>query len=241
MEIIKKSILLQLLFCVSVPAFCQFTSYSKYHREYSYVSDVEDMSSYESKMYNRWTSNEADDKAYSLLLLNAARAQDNLIDAPALIVAFNLYNASDDNIDEGLNQILLEIINTSPKKIKSITFKFSFERNGEPVYDVKTGDRYCVLTFGNLVRRTSSERYNDIKSSVLKTYHFLDYRNALFFKPFYNKKVTSTKLESVKVVYTDGTTTKNIAIWDEGYNNEDRLLTEGPLQPIIKFLDETKD
>ena len=60
---------------------------------------------------NRWTSNEADDKAYSLLLLNAARAQDNLIDAPALIVAFNLYNASDDNIDEGLNQILLEIIN----------------------------------------------------------------------------------------------------------------------------------
>ena len=49
------------------------------------------------------------------------------------------------------------------------------------------------------------------------------------------------KLESVKVVYTDGTTTKNIAIWDEGYNNEDRLLTEGPLQPIIKFLDETKD
>ena len=79
MEIIKKSILLQLLFCVSVPAFCQFTSYSKYHREYSYVSDVEDMSSYEIKMYNRWTSNEADDKAYSLLLLNAARAQDNFV------------------------------------------------------------------------------------------------------------------------------------------------------------------
>ena len=45
----------------------------------------------------------------------------------------------------------------------------------------------------------------------------------------------------MKVIYTDGTTTKNIAIWDEGYNNEDRLLTEGPLQPIIKFLDETKD
>jgi hypothetical protein len=233
----KNIITIFLLMSLCQEAFCQYKNYSKYDRKYSYVSEVEDMSSYEIQMYNLWKSRGESD-TICLEYLNAARAQDNLIAAPAAIISYTPFIQEDSlSEDFGLNQIFVEMINTTPKAIAEITLIFTFTGDyGQELYDIRTGDKYCTMSFKDLAGRTSSNKYRDIFHTVLQTYHILDYRKAEYFVPFYNKKTNIAHLEDVIILYKDGSTTNNIAVWDDMYQDI-RLYEEGPLEPIVKQLE----
>lgn len=158
--------MLSFIFAINF-ANAQFASYSSYDNEVSAVYEVEDMESYEIKDYNSWAKAGLKHEA-SLMYINAYRAQINLINAPATIIDYHLFN---DEENSGAAELHIEIINSSPKTIKELTLKFEFENNGTPVYDIKTGDRYMVLKYSNLCGRTKSDLYVEVADNITKCYH----------------------------------------------------------------------
>ena len=230
----KKFILISLLVLLApISAKAQFTTYSSADNEEYAVYEVEDMDSYEIKDYNNWTKAGFEHK-YSLLYINAYRAQINLINSPATIIDYHLYTEEDES---GAAIVDVELINSTPKTIKEITFEFEFRNGSTPIYDIKTGDSYMVLKFTNLRGRTKSDIYSEVAESILKCYHLLKCEDAIYIKKFYNKKATSVNLNSVKIKYTDGSTSNKAAIFDNGYLGNNHLLSDGPLSPYIKYLD----
>lgn len=206
----------------------QITSYSSYDNEETVVYEVEDMESYEIKDYNRWAK-EGYTNESSLMYINAYRAQINLIDAPATIIKY--YFIKNENESDPL-VVDVELINSTTKTIKEITLEFEFDNATTPVYDIKTGDSYLVLKYSNLSGRTKSDLYDEVANTVLKSYHYLKYKDATYKKLFYNKKATVTRLHSAKIKYIDGTTSTKIAVFQNG-----SLLENGPLSPFVKYLE----
>lgn len=230
----KKYLLISLIALLAVvTANAQISSYSSYDNEESVVYEVEDMESYEIKDYNSWTKKDLPHES-SMMYINAYRAQLNLLNAPATIIDYRIYN--DKEVSNAI-EIHVEIINSSPKTIKEITLEFEFENDGSPVYDIKTGDRYMVLKFANLKGRTKSDLYSDVADNILKCYHFLRNDDATYKKLFYNKKADVVRLHSAKIKYTDGSTSTKVAVFDNGYDGKYRLLDDGPLSPITKYID----
>lgn len=239
----KKFILISLIALLAVvTANAQFPTYSSYDNEFSPVYEVEDMESYEIKDYNSWTKKDLPHES-SLMFINSYRAQLNLINAPATIIDFQLYNGND---NPGALMLIIELINSTPKTIKEITLEFEFKNDGTPVYDIKSGEKYLVLKFANLKGRTKSEMYNDVAENILNCYHMLRSDSSVNKKLFYNKKANMARLHSARVKYTDGSSSSNIAIFDNGYSSKESLYNDGPLSPIVKYLshinkDETQD
>ncbi len=230
----KKTLLISLVaLLASISANAQISSYSSYDNEVSVVYEVEDMESYEIKDYNSWTKAGAKHEA-SLMYINAYRAQINLLNAPATIIDFHLYN---DEENTGAAELTIEIINSTPKTIKEITLEFEFENDGNPVYDIKTGDRYMVLKYSNLSGRTKSDLYVEVANNITKCYHLFQTKDASYKKLFYNKKANIVRLHSAKIKYTDGSTSTRIAVFNNGYNGKQRLFNDGPLSPIVKYMD----
>ena len=198
----KKNLIISLLIVlVNSFANAQITTYSSADNEEYAVFEVEDMYPDEIKTYNSWISDGLPENV-ALMYINAGRAQTNLINAPATIVDFH-FDSGNQDVD-GTVRLFVELINTSPKTIKDITFEFEFENYGSPVYDIKTGDRYLVLKYSNLKGRTKSDLYKDLVQGSLDTYHLLTYEKATYKKLFHNKKASAVLLHSVKIKYTDG-------------------------------------
>ena len=222
----KRLSLISFLICLCANyIFAQFSTYSPNDNAYNVVFDVEDLSSDEIKFYNLLKShNYSEDN--SMYIVNVARAQNNLMLAPATIIemTYAIDKKNEDNL--GSNELFLNIINTTPKTIKEITLKFSFYNGGKQVYDIKTGDPYCILTFRNLKGRVDSEDTNRILSSILDCFHSLKTSDAVNVKKFFNKKANSCKIESVKItaphqqkqlfltmVHLNNTTSTTMDLW----------------------------
>ena len=230
----KKFLLISLLTLLTYAfANAQFTTYSSYDNEESAVFEVEDMESYEIKDYNRWTK-QGDSHQSSMLYINAARAQNNLIDAPATIIDYWLYKDKED--ESGCLFVDVALINSTPKTIKEITLEFEFKNDYTQVYDIKTGDNYLVLKFKNLSGRTKSDLYEDIADNIFKCFHLLKFKDATYKKLFYNKKATSVIIHSVNIKYADGSISTKAAIFDNGYSGDKNLYEDGPLSPLTKYL-----
>lgn len=216
----------------ALTANAQFSTYSSYDNEESVVYEVEDMESYEIKDYNSWAKAGVKHEA-SLMYINAYRAQINLINAPATIIDYHLFN---DEENSGAAELHIEIINSTTKTIKELTLEFEFENNGTPVYDIKTGDKYMVLKYSNLSGRTKSDLYVEVADNITKCYHHFLTKDASYKKLFYNKKANTVRLHSVKIRYTDGSTSTKIAVFDNGYDGKQSLFSDGPLSPIVKYM-----
>ena len=219
----KRLSLISFLICLCANyIFAQFSTYSPNDNAYNVVFDVEDLSSDEIKFYNLLKShNYSEDN--SMYIVNVARAQNNLMLAPATIIemTYAIDKKNEDNL--GSNELFLNIINTTSKTIKEITLKFSFYNDGKQVYDIKTGDPYCILTFRNLKGRVDSEDTNRILSSILDCFHAL--------------KTSDCMIESVKIKYTDGTSSTKAALFDNGLSKQYDLYNDGPLAPLSKYSD----
>ena len=204
------------------------------------ANQVEDLGSEEIKTYNSFVNGEdgmSNDAA--LFLINAGRAHTNLQYAPATIIDYHLFPevTEEDSIPEALGacNVLLELINTTSKVISEITLEFEFENNGTPVYDIKTGDKYCILKFKNLKGRTNSEKYSEIRKTIYECYHILSFSDASYKKLFYNKKATTIRLHRCTIKYNDGTTSNKVAIFENGYSDSDKLFNDGPLKPLLDY------
>lgn len=222
----------------------QFTNYSKYDNVETTASQVEELGSEEIKTYNYFI-NSGLNKEQALLYINAGRAHTNLQCAPATIIEYYFTNeiTESDSIPDALGacDVTVVLINTTPKTIKEITLEFKFERYGSQIYDIKTGDKYCVLKFTDLKGRTKSEKYGDILNTIYQCWHYLDITDATNKKLFYNKLAESMKLNKVFIKYEDGTTSSKVAIFDKGYLNKDKLGKDGPLKPLIEHMDKYRE
>ncbi len=211
----KRLSLISFLICLCANyIFAQFSTYSPNDNAYNVVFDVEDLSSDEIKFYNLLKShNYSEDN--SMYIVNVARAQNNLMLAPATIIemTYAIDKKNEDNL--GSNELFLNIINTTPK----------------------TGDPYCILTFRNLKGRVDSEDTNRILSSILDCFHALKTSDAVNVKKFFNKKANSCMIESVKIKYTDGTSSTKAALFDNGLSKQYDLYNDGPLAPLSKYSD----
>lgn len=240
----NKYVFISLLFCLThITNSAQITVYTSDDNEEYPVFEVEEMYPEEIKSYNSFIKQGMPEKT-ALLYINAGRAQDNLIYAPATIIDYDFKPeiTEEDSIPDAIGAIgvWVTLINTTPKTIKEITLEFEFEFADSPVYDIKTGNSYLVLKFSNLKGRTKSDRYSVIVENLLSCYHLLSYKDATYKKLFYNKKATVIKLHSARIKYTDGSTSNKIAVFSEGYSNDETLLNSGPLAPVIKFLNATR-
>lgn len=219
--------LLPILLMSLIPAFslAQFSTYSPYMVKERFVGEVEDMEPAEIKAYNAFVDAGVPDTV-SLYLINAARAQENLINAPATIINYS-FIPSDALGGEAL--VSMRLINTTTKTISEAQFTFDFfNDNREPVYDIKTGDKYLTLTFRNLTGRTSSAIYRDIARTARNTYHqMVSIEPGCLKKPFVNRKAKLIKCVKALITYTDGTSSQNVAVF-----TDDDLYNNGPLQPI---------
>lgn len=221
----KRFILFNLFFAlVNFIGSAQITSYSSYDNISDVVYDVEDMEAFEIKDYNSFIKDSISHD-FSLGMINASRAQDNLINSPATIIEFQWCS----------DMMCFNILNTTVKTIKEITLEFEFKNGSNTVYDVNTGDRYMIIKFNNLRGRTSSNLYWKISEEIFKCYHALTLNDASFIKPFRNKKANFIKLHKATIRYIDGTVSNKIAVFDSGYFNDKRLYMDGPLAPISKY------
>lgn len=232
--------------CFQHKVYAQFSSYSKYNNEESVAYQVEDLSSEEIKTYNSFVNGENGMSNHvALFLINAGRAHTNLQCAPATIIDFHLKSeiTEEDSIPEALGacDVFVELINTTPKVINEITFEFEFENNGSKVYDIKTGDQYCILKFKNLKGRTNSNKYSEIRETIFDCYHVLSFKNASYKKLFYNKKATTIRLHRCLIKYNDGTTSNKVSIFDNGYSDSDKIFNDGPLKPLLDLLKKLKE
>lgn len=234
----KKTLCALLLSVSSLITHAQLTNYSSYDVEYDAAASVEDMTPDEIRTYNDMILNGCDTDA-AVMLINAGRAQDNLIAAPPTIIELHCDGeiTDADSLPEykGATAIWVEVINTTPKNIREMTLTFSFSRYDSPMYNIKDGSKYCVLTFNNLKGRTKSNRYTDISNSLFDTFFIGGLPEASKVTPFYNSKADKFMLEKVFIRYSDGTTTNKAAIWNRGVLDE-KLSEDGPLKPITKLL-----
>lgn len=215
----------------------QISSYGSYDNLESVVFQVENMKPDEIKKYNSWAEKGIPEQA-RLLAINSARAQTNLIAAPATIVEFH-YAVLKDTLESlnGLNEISISLINSTPKTIKEIAFVFSFKGgNNETIYDIKSGDKYCTLKFTNLKGRTITTDYKEVADGVMQSFHYLDYGKAAYCKPFFNKIAKAVHLESVNIQYADNTTSKKVSVFDKGLLGGENLYDNGPIQPVTAFI-----
>ena len=98
-----------------------------------------------------------------------------------------------------------------------------------------------MLKFTDLKGRTKSEKYGDILNTIYQCWHCLDITDATNKKLFYNKLAESMKLNKVFIKYEDGTTSSKVAIFDKGYLNKDKLEKDGPLKPLIEYMDKYRE
>ena len=227
------------LYCIKANS--QYTIYYSWNNDESPAFEVEDMESSEIKDYNNFVSSGITPHK-AMVYINAARAFCNLESAPATIINFEcspVVEVEDSIFDAlGACNVSLELINTTTKTIKEVTFKFSFSADGKQLYDIKTGDQFCVLTFRNLKGRSSSRKYVDILDHILEPYHNLTLNDASEKKLFYNKKSKTIKLESIRIKYEDGTISNNrVAIMGDSDGN---LLENGPLRPIVLYFNKVR-
>lgn len=231
---IEKDIIVILFIILSnIVASAQLSIYTSDDNVESVVYDVEDLYPEEIKVYNEWIK-EGVTHEHAMQLINYGRAQDNLIAAPATIIEYGFQ--VDENSSDGKIILLGFIINSSPKTIKEITLQFEFKNSsGNPIYDIKSGDKYMIIKLTNLTGRTKSTLYRDIALSVLKTIHgFVSDEGICVIKPFHNKKVYAVRLHSAKIKYVDGSISTKIAVFSKGYF-EDGLIEDGPLGPATKY------
>lgn len=229
-------LLLIMLFSPCV-ATAQTSSYASSDNLESAVLQVESMRPNEIKAYNSWKEKGIPEQA-RLLAINAIRAQINLVAAPATIVEFHNVVLKD-TVDSlvGLNEPSIDLINSTPKTIKEITFTFSFkDERGEAVYDIKTGNEYCMLRFSDLEGRTTSTELDELAKGVARCFHHLDYDKASYRQPFYNKTASYARLEKVNIKYADNTTSDRVSLFDKGFFGNGNLYHDGPLQPVTAFL-----
>lgn len=220
----------------------QTSVYSSNDNVESAVYQVENMKPDEIRTYNKW-KNAGISEQTCLAAINAARAQDNLIAAPSTIIDIH-YLVHKDTTEplDGLNDISIDLINSTPKTIKEITFTFSFKGSyNKQLYDVKTGDKYCVLKYENLKGRAKSVQYKELTDEVMQSFHSLKFDNATYCKPFYNKMAESTHLENVNIKYDDNTTSNKVAIFYKGMLGDKSLYDDGPLQPITALQTKTRE
>ena len=230
----NKYLVLIASFLFTLQIHAQITSYSKWDNVESVAYEVEEMESDEIKTYNSFINNGISIE-YALKLINAGRAQTNLIYAPATIINYNFSPevTEQDSIQDALGacNIWVEIINTTPKIIREITVEFEFLDYNTQLYDIKTGGKYCVLKFNNLKGRTNSNKYVEIEETIMDCYSILGMSDASYKKLFYNKKANTIRLHKAIIKYNDGTTSNKIAVFDNDYSNS--LLYDGPLKPLI--------
>ena len=226
-----------------IQVFAQFSSYSSDDNEEEPAYQVEELSSEEIKIYNSFIENGMNNEQ-ALMYINAGRAHTNLECAPATIIDFSFDPELDelDSIPDALGAcgVFVKILNTTPKTIKEITLEFEFKCNGTQVYDIKTGDKYCVLKFQNLKGRTKSTLYSEIIKTVLNIFYNFDMSDASYKKLFYNKKSTTISLHRVAIKYSDGTSSNKAAIFYNGFNDSEDLFHDGPLKPLISYMNKIK-
>lgn len=230
------------LLCLTMALFplastAQISSYGSYDNLETVVFQVENMKPDEIKRYNSWAEKGLPEQT-RLLAINSARAQTNLMAAPATIVEVH-YAVLKDTIESlnGLNEISISLINSTPKTIKEIAFVFSFKgETHETIYDVKSGDKYCILKFANLRGRTMTTDFKEVATGVMQSFHYLDYRKATYCKPFFNKIAKTVQLERVNIQYADNTTSKKVSVFDNGLWGGENLYDNGPMQPVTAFI-----
>ena len=226
-----------LIFCIST-LFC-YAQFSTFHTTdiTKAVYDVNDMQPQEIRNYNKWNYQNWGE-GLCLLHVNADRAHDNLIKAPAIIIGFvdcgavTIHDEMPNYI--GAQNISIQLINTSPKTIKTITFRFAFyNQAGTQVFDTKTGNPYCSLTFTNLKGRTSSNSHDQTALDLFKCYHLLTLNNATQKTLFYNKTIAVCKLKDVKVVYIDGTKSSKVSLVEQNCTSVIDFLEHSPFVPLF--------
>lgn len=236
------TLIVSFIFCTHIQA--QITTYSKWDNVEKVSYQVEDLGPEEIRTYNSFVNSgmSIDD---ALLDINAGRAHSNLEYAPATIVdyVFTSEVTDKDSIPEALGAcgLYVELINSTPKSIREITLEFEFENNGTQVYDIKTGGKYCVLKFNNLKGRTKSTKYSDIRKTIFDCYHLLSISDASYKKLFYNKTATTMRLHRAVIKYNDGTISNKIAVFYNGYGDDDILLNDGPLKPLLDYTKTLKE
>lgn len=239
MAIKESIILLASLLLMALSAGAQITSYSYSDNSYDPVYEVEEMYPAEIKAYNQFVEQGMSQKD-AIAYINGARSQYNLLDAPATIIEYSFVSElkEEDSIPgaEGAVGVWVYLINSTPKTIKDITLEFEFEYDYTQVYDIKSGDKYLVVKFSNLCGRTTSNQYREIMAKLTDCFHLLDLNKATYRKLFYNKKADTARLHSAKIVYTDGSTSNKIAVFNGGYIGDKSLYFDGPLSPITKYM-----
>lgn len=205
------------------------------------VYEVDDMQSQEIKDYNTWKKQGWGD-GRCLLHANADRAHANLIKSPATILSFVFWGdvTAYDKMPEflGAKNISIQLINTTFKTIKSITFEFSFyKKDGTQVFDTKTGDPYCLLTFSNLKGRANSNVHKSKALDLFNCYHLLTLKDATKRALFYNNKAEMCQLEGVNVIYEDGTMSKEASLMHQTCTTVPQFLKLSPFAPILDSYD----
>lgn len=219
-----RKLFLLLLCFVSIQSYAQFSTYSSDEVLHKFVGEVDDMNPYEIKIYNNLIKEKSD--TFALLLINCERAYYNLKEAPATILNINF---SKD--DDGKINMILGLINSTPKTIKRATFTFEFANYAEEnVYDTKTGKRYLTISFENLKGRTINNEDDDVTQALLQCCHELDGKEEISGNTFYNKNADKVRIVKALIRYTNGTSSQNIAIF-EG----DGFFENGPLEPIASW------
>ena len=217
--------------------YAQFTNYYTWDVTRKAAYQVEDLSQDEIRTYNSFVNSGISDES-TLLIINAGRAYENLRSAPATIIDYSFSSeiTAEDSIPDAIGacDITVQLINTTPKTIKEITLEFEFMNYGTQVYDIKTGDKYCVLKFTNLKGRSGSDKYLEIGKTLFECMHLLNLKDATYKKLFYNKKATTISLHKVSIRYNDGTTSNKIAIF-KGLSDSEQLYKDGPLKPAIDY------
>lgn len=241
----KKQVLLSLaLVLCHQSLYSQISIYNKYDNIESPAFQVEELDPAEIKSYNGFI-NDGFSASEALGYINVGRAHSNLEYAPATIINYDFSPEilDSDSIPDAIGacNVEIELINTSPKTIKEITLQFEFLNGYTQVYDIKTGDKYCVLKFSNLEGRTKSYKYKDMMNTIMNCYHILSLNDASSKKLFYNKTANSIRLHKAFIKYTDGSSSTKMAVFvDKNYNNDGSLLRDGPLRPFIEFVNNVK-
>ena len=121
----KKYLFILLLFCLTLfSSRAQITVYTSDDNEEYPVYEVEEMFPEEIKSYNSFIKQGMPERT-ALLYINAGRAQDNLIYAPATIIDYDFKPeiTEEDSIPDAMGAVgvWVKLINTTPKIIKEIT------------------------------------------------------------------------------------------------------------------------
>lgn len=229
----KRFLIFLLLGITATYSNAQISSYYSYDNVEDAVYLVEEMSQEEIKVYNQFVEGGYSNKK-AVVSINVGRAYTNLRYAPATIICYTSGYYDEDN--DYLSQydpemdamfIYVYLINSAPKTIKDITLYFRFAKQGKELYDIKTGEKYCILKYENLSGRIESTSYEDIAKTIMGCYHALGFNDAVYKQTFHNKLADTVILDKVEINYADGTHSTEAACF-EG----DNLFLDGPLKPI---------